>query len=170
MGTYLPVVRSQAQSTQGMAKRNGEYRKNQVLYVTGRIPNPFRPATVQTKLPPVGRLQSTESHHHPKLLPTATDAVTTRLGPGSTMVHKNRKNRFHLIRIREGDEWKTAFRTCYGQFEFQVMPFGLTNTASTFQDMMNYIFSNMLDVGVLAYMDDILIYAKTEKEHNDCYT
>jgi len=86
------------------------------------------------------------------------------------MVHKNRKNRFHLIRIREGDEWKTAFRTCYGQFEFQVMPFGLTNTASTFQDMMNYIFSNMLDVGVLAYMDDILIYAKTEKEHNDCYT
>ena len=60
------------------------------------------------------------------------------------------KNRFHLIRIREGDEWKTAFRTRYGIFEFQVIPFGLTNAPSTFQDMMNYILSDMLDVGVLA--------------------
>jgi len=77
------------------------------------------------------------------------------------------KNRFHLIRIREGDEWKTAFRTRYGLFEFQVMPFGLTNAPSTFQDMMNYIFSDMLDVGVLAYMDDILIYADTEELHDN---
>jgi len=46
------------------------------------------------------------------------------------------------------------------------MPFGLTNAPSTFQDMMNHIFSDLLDVGVLAYMDDILIYAKTEEEHD----
>jgi len=76
------------------------------------------------------------------------------------------KNRFHLIRIKEGDEWKTAFRTGYGLFEFQVMPFGLTNAPSTFQDMMNHILSDLLDVGVLAYMDDILIYAKNEGEHD----
>jgi len=77
------------------------------------------------------------------------------------------KNRLHLIQVREGDEWKTAFRTRYRLFEFQVMPFGLTNTPSTFQDMMNHIFSDMLDVGVLAYMDDILVYADTEEGHDN---
>jgi len=46
------------------------------------------------------------------------------------------------------------------------MPFGLTNAPSTIQDMMNHVFSNMLDMGVLAYMDDILVYAKTEEEHD----
>jgi len=76
------------------------------------------------------------------------------------------KNGFNLIRIRKGDEWKTAFRTRYGLYEFQVMPFGLTNAPSTFQDMMNHVLSDILDVGVLAYMDDILIYAKTEEEHD----
>jgi len=70
------------------------------------------------------------------------------------------KNGFNLIRVREGDEWKTAFRTRYGLYEFQVMPFGPTNPPSTFQDMMNHVLSDGLDVGVLAYMDDILIYAK----------
>ena len=76
------------------------------------------------------------------------------------------KNGFNLIRIREGDEWKTAFRTRYGLYEFQVMPFGLTNALSTFQDMMNHVFSDMIDLGLLIYMDDILIYAKTEEEHD----
>ena len=76
------------------------------------------------------------------------------------------KNGFHLFRMRKGDAWKTAFRTRYGLFEFQVMPFGLTNAPSTFQDMMNQVLSDLLDVGVLAYMDDILVYAKTEKEQD----
>ena len=76
------------------------------------------------------------------------------------------KNGFNLIRIRKGDEWKTAFRTRYGLYEFQVMPFGLTNAPSTFQDMMNHVLSDVLDIGVLAYMDDFLIYAKTEEEHD----
>ena len=76
------------------------------------------------------------------------------------------KNGFNLIRIRQGDEWKTAFRTRYGLFEFKVMPFGLTNAPSTFQDRMNHVLSDNLDIGVLAYMDDILIYAKTIGEHD----
>jgi len=76
------------------------------------------------------------------------------------------KNGFNPIRMSEGDEWKTAFRTCYGLYEFQVMPFGLTNAPSTFQDMMNHVFSDILDVGILAYMDDILVYAKTREEHD----
>jgi len=76
------------------------------------------------------------------------------------------KNGFNLIRIREGDEWKTAFRTRYGLYEFQVIPFGLTNAPSTFQDMRNHLFSDMIDLGLLVYMDDFLIYAKTEEEHD----
>jgi len=83
------------------------------------------------------------------------------------MVHKNgRKKGLHLICIRQGDEWKMAFRTWYRLYEFQVLPFGLTNTPSTFQDMMNHVFSDMIDLGLLIYMDNILIYTKTEEEHN----
>ena len=78
----------------------------------------------------------------------------------------NLKNGFHLVGIWEGDEWKTVYRTRYGLFEFQVMPFGLTNAPSTFQDMMNHIFSDILDLGVIAYTDDILIYTKKEEEHD----
>jgi len=76
------------------------------------------------------------------------------------------KNRFHLIRVKEGDEWKTAFRILYGLLEFQVIPFVLTNAPSTFQDMMNHVLSDMLDVGGQAYMDDILAYTDTEEGHD----
>jgi hypothetical protein len=76
------------------------------------------------------------------------------------------KNGYHLIRIKEGDEWKTAFRCRYGLYEFTVMPFGLINAPASFQDMMNHIFRDMLDQGVVAYIDDILIYAETEEEHD----
>jgi hypothetical protein len=77
------------------------------------------------------------------------------------------KSGFHLIRIREGDEWKTAFRTRYGLYEYMIMPFGLTNAPSTFQDMMNHIFRDMIDLGLLAYMDDLLIYADTIERHDE---
>jgi len=77
------------------------------------------------------------------------------------------KNGFNLIRIREGDEWKTVFQIRYSLYEFKVMLFGLTNVPSIFQDMMNYILSDVLDIGVLSYMDDILIYGKTRQEHDD---
>jgi len=76
------------------------------------------------------------------------------------------KNGFNLIRIREGNEWKTAFRTRYGLYEFKVIPFGLTNALSTFHDMINHVFSDMIDLGLLVYRDDFLIYAKTEKEYD----
>jgi hypothetical protein len=77
------------------------------------------------------------------------------------------KSGFALIRIREGDKWKTVFRTRYGLSEFNVMPFGLTNTPPTFQDMMNHVFSDMIDLGLVIYMDDLLVYTKTIEEHDD---
>ena len=68
------------------------------------------------------------------------------------------------MRIREGDEWKTAFRTRYGHFEYQVMPFGLTNTPATFQGYINKILAEKLDVFVIVYLDDIFIYTEDESE------
>ena len=76
------------------------------------------------------------------------------------------KNGYHLIRIKEGDEWKTAFRTRYGLYEFLVMPFGLSNAPATFQAMMNNIFADMLDNGTIAFLDDCLIYTATMEEHD----
>jgi len=71
---------------------------------------------------------------------------------------------YYLVRIAEGDEWKTAFSTRYGQFKYTVMPLGLCNAPSVFQQMMNEIFHDMLDNRVLIYLDDILIWAEREEE------
>ncbi len=65
---------------------------------------------------------------------------------------------FHKIRIAEGDEWKTAFRTRYGLYEWLVTPFGLTNGPATFQRYINYTLREYLDEFVSAYLDDTLIY------------
>ena len=64
------------------------------------------------------------------------------------------------MRIREGDEWKTAFRTRYGHFKYQVMPFGLSNAPAIFQRYVNKILAKKLDIFVVVYLDDILIYTK----------
>jgi hypothetical protein len=70
-----------------------------------------------------------------------------------------------LVRIKEGDEWKTTFRTRYGHFEYNVMPFGLINASDIFQHLMNDIFHKFLDDFVVCYLDDILIFSKNLKEH-----
>ena len=72
---------------------------------------------------------------------------------------------YNLIRIAEGDEWKTRFRTKYGLFEYLVMPFGLCNAPATLQAMINKVLRELLDEGVIVYIDDILIYSETEEEH-----
>ena len=74
-------------------------------------------------------------------------------------------NAYYLVCIAEGDEWKTAFRTRYSSFEWLVMPFGLTNAPSVFQRFMNNIFSDLLDVHVIIYLDDILIYSNNPADH-----
>jgi len=71
---------------------------------------------------------------------------------------------FHLIRIRKGDEWKTAFRTPYGHYQYRVMPYGLVNAPATFQTMINEILREFLDQAVVVYIDDILIYSETVEE------
>jgi hypothetical protein len=59
-----------------------------------------------------------------------------------------------------------AFKTRYGLYEYMVMPFGLSNAPATFQNIMNHIFRDLLDLGLIVYLDDILIYTKTVEEHD----
>ncbi|QRW26202.1 Transposon Tf2-7 polyprotein [Rhizoctonia solani] len=75
------------------------------------------------------------------------------------------KSGYNLVRIKEGDEWKTAFKTIYGLFEYLVMPFGLCNAPAAFQHFMNEIFRDILDVYVVVYLDDILIFSESRELH-----
>lgn len=67
------------------------------------------------------------------------------------------RSAYNLVRIREGAEWKTAFHTTHGHYEYQLMPYGLTNALAVFQSLINEVFRDMLNRYVIAYIDDILI-------------
>ena len=77
----------------------------------------------------------------------------------------NLHHAYHLVRIADGDKWKTTFCTRYSSFEWLVVPFRLSNRPAAFQRFMNDIFSNMLDVSVIVYLDDILIYSDDMTKH-----
>jgi hypothetical protein len=75
------------------------------------------------------------------------------------------RSAYNMVRIREGDEWKTAFSTTSGHYEYLVMPYGLMNAPSVFQSFVDEIFKDVHGQGVVVYVDDILINSATHAEH-----
>ncbi|GJV83005.1 putative reverse transcriptase domain-containing protein [Tanacetum coccineum] len=111
---------------------------------------------------PVARTPLTVKNRYP--LPRINDLFDQL--QGSRVYSKiDLKSGYHQLRVREEDIPKTAFRTRYGHYEFHVMPFGLTNAPTIFMDLVNWVCKPYLDRFVIVFIDDILIYSKSRKEH-----
>ena len=82
-----------------------------------------------------------------------------RLGQAKYFSKVDLKDAYHRIRIKPSDQWKTAFRICYGHFEYTVMPFGLTNAPATFQAYIHKALAGFLDIFCIIYLDNILIFS-----------
>lgn len=104
----------------------------------------------------------TVKNRHP--LPLISESLA-RLAGARIYTKLDLRDAYHRIRIRKGDEWKTAFRTRYGHFEYRVMPFGLANAPATFQAYVNKALAGLIDTFVVVYLDDILIFSLDEDSH-----
>ncbi len=93
------------------------------------------------------------------------DEILDRLSDARVSTKSDVKNAYYRLRIREGDEWKTAFRTRYGLFEYLVMPFGLTNSPASFQSYINGVFRPYLNIKVIVYLDDVLVFSRNFSQH-----
>ena len=109
----------------------------------------------------------TKKNRYP--LPLIEDVINALSG-AKIFTKLDLRDGYHNIRIAEGDEWKTAFRTKQGLFEYTCVPFGLANAPPGFQAFMDSIFGDMVNEGVVIYLDDILVYSKTENDHQRLVT
>jgi Reverse transcriptase (RNA-dependent DNA polymerase) len=91
--------------------------------------------------------------------------IINRVAGAAIFTKLDLRDAFNRIRIKEGHEWKTAFRTRYGLYEYNVMPFGLTNAPATFQAYVNHALEGLVDLCCVVFVDDILIYSAREEDH-----
>ncbi|GKC84536.1 putative reverse transcriptase domain-containing protein [Tanacetum coccineum] len=99
--------------------------------------------------------------------PVLIDDLFDQLQGSSVYSKIDLRSCYHQLRVREEDIPKTVFRTRYGHYEFQVMPSGLTNAPAVFMDLMNRVCKPYLDKFMIFFIDDILIYSKNKKEHEE---
>ncbi|GJU51291.1 putative reverse transcriptase domain-containing protein [Tanacetum coccineum] len=95
------------------------------------------------------------------------DDLFDQLQGSSIYLKIDLRSGYHQLRVRKQDIPKTAFRTRYGHYEFQFMAFGLTNAPTVFMDLMNRVCKPYLDKFVIVFIDDIIIYSKDKKEHEE---
>ncbi|GJU53779.1 putative reverse transcriptase domain-containing protein [Tanacetum coccineum] len=130
-----------------------------------RAPYRLAPAEMQ-ELSTQLRELSDRGFIRPSSSPWGAPVLFVKKKDGSRVYSKiDLRSGYHQLRVREEDIPKTAFRTRYGHYEFQVMPFGLTNAPAVFMDLMNQVCKLYLDRFVIVFIDDILIYSKSRKEH-----
>ncbi|KAK3542068.1 hypothetical protein QTP86_011365 [Hemibagrus guttatus] len=92
-------------------------------------------------------------------------AVLEQLRGARVFTKLDLRSAYNLVRIREGDEWKTVFPMTHGHYEYCVMPFSLTNAPAAFQALINGVFQDLLGKGVITYIDDILVYSASMEDH-----
>ena len=93
------------------------------------------------------------------------DEILDRLSGARVFTKIDVKNAYYRLRIRESDEWKSAFQTRYRLFEYLVMPFGLTNAPASFQSYIHGVLRPYLDITVIVYLDDVLVFSRNLSQH-----
>ncbi|MBW0475811.1 hypothetical protein O181_015526 [Austropuccinia psidii MF-1] len=120
---------------------------------------------LEGSLPPVGVIYSLSNQEKNKYPVPPMNQLLNFLNGLSNFSKIYLRCAYNLLRIKEGDEHLTAFRTKYGSYEYLVMPFGLTNSPASFENLVKDIFQDLLDFYVVVYLDDIMVFYKSQEEH-----